>query len=119
MTGPMPHSARTGRGWRKSSSSSARTSTTPGPGSMPEREAVGFAALDASLAISLDRPTPTEQSRCISSRTRARISRPMLVPEPNRWTAPLTSRNASSSEIPSTSGVNEPRMACSRPLSST
>ena len=74
VTGPMPHRARTGIGCRNASSASGGTSTTPGPGSMPDREARGLAALDASLAISFDRPTPTEHARAISSRTRARMS---------------------------------------------
>ena len=70
VAGPTPHRARTGRGWRKASSiggqdhhdARARTRSL-------QRDAVGLAAREASLAISLVRATPTAQSRCRSSRT--------------------------------------------------
>ena len=62
VAGPTPHSASTGSGWRKASSSAGRTTTTPGPGRLPARSATGLAAREASLATSLERPTPTEQS---------------------------------------------------------
>jgi hypothetical protein len=50
---------------------------------------------------------PTEQVMPCSSSTVARIHSPICDGEPSRRCAPLTSRNASSSEIGSTSGVIE------------
>ena len=56
-------------------------------------------------------PTPTEQGRSSSSRTRVRISSPIPGGSPNNRTAPPTSRNASSNDSGSTSGVMSARMA--------
>ena len=118
VTGPTPHRAPTGSGCRNPSSWSGSTTTTPAPSETPDRVAVGLAAFEASLAISLLRPTPTEQSKRSSAATRRRISTAMVGPSPNSCCDPVTSRKASSSEIPSTSGVTERKMACNRSLSS-
>ena len=53
----------------------------------------------------VDPPTPTEIARPISPRTRARIVVAISRGVPNRCTEPVTSRNASSMEMRSTSGV--------------
>ena len=68
-------------------------------------ENFGFAASEASFAVSFRGATPTEQVRPCSSSTRRRISAAIVGPSPSNRCAPETSRKASSSEIPSTSGV--------------
>jgi len=60
---------------------------------------------EASLATNLVVATPTEQVRPYCSRTLALISRAMAAGGPSRRMAPLTSRNASSWDSGSTSGV--------------
>ena len=79
---------------------------------------MGLAAFDASLAISFDRPTPTEQVRLSSSATRRRIKAAMAGPSPSSCLDPVTSRKASSREMPSTSGVTDSKISCSFLLSS-
>ena len=65
-------------------------------------------AADASLATNLQLATPTEQVRPCWSRMLARISSAISVGRPSRRMAPETSRNASSSDSGSTSGVTRP-----------
>ena len=67
VAGPTPHSASTGLGCRKASSSPGATTTTPAPGRTPDRLAVGLAASEASLATSLDVATPTDADSPSSS----------------------------------------------------
>ena len=55
---------------------------------MPVRLAEGLAAFEASLAISLLRPTPTEQPRWSSSATRRRMAAAMVGPSPSSCTRP-------------------------------
>jgi hypothetical protein len=55
--------------------------------------------------------TPTEIVNWTSSRTAALIERAIVSPSPNSSREPVTSRNASSIEIGSTSGVNRRRIA--------
>ncbi len=86
---------------------------TPGPGvgPWPGAPARGLASLEASLATNLLGATPTAHANPCSSCTRDRsssaIRRPSVVP----CRTPVTSRNASSSESGSTSGVTERRIA--------
>jgi hypothetical protein len=76
----------------------------------------GFAAAEASFARNLFGATPTEHTSSSSSRTRARISSPILAGSPKSEVAPPTSRNASSRDRGSTSGVNESMISRSRTL---
>ena len=55
--------------------------------------------------------TPTEQVMPCSSATRARIHSPIQAGRPSRRRAPETSRNASSSDSGSTSGVTDRKTA--------
>ena len=55
--------------------------------------------------------TPTDATRPVSARTRPRISAAISGPGRGARRTPATSRNASSSAIGSTSGVNERRIA--------
>ena len=92
---PTPHSAETGSGCRKPRTSPAGTTSSPS----------GLLAVDASLATNLVVATPTEQVSPYWPRTLARIRRAMAAGGPSRLMAPPTSRNASSRESGSTSGV--------------
>src|ERR1035441_3587018 len=78
----------------------------PGPASGPLADAIGLAALEASLASNLQRAIPTEHDSFRSSLTSARIASAISMLEPNSRWPPDTSRNASSNEIGSMSGVN-------------
>ncbi len=118
VAGPTPHSADTGNGQRKSITSSAATTFTPRPGRGPSTDTCGLAVSDASLATNLDGPIPTEQVMPTSSCTRRRISVAIFVGAPWSRRADRTSRNASSSEIGSTSGVNEVKISITWPLTS-
>ena len=80
---------------QKPSTSAAGTTSIPS----------GLLTVDASLATNLVVATPTEQVSPYWSRTLARIRRAMLAGGPSRRMAPATSRNASSRESGSTSGV--------------
>ena len=71
----------------------------------PRHETVRLATCDATLARCLVRATPTDKGSPISSRTRRRIAAAISVGVPKRWTAPATSRNASSMDTRSTRGV--------------
>nr|WP_051876767.1 hypothetical protein [Cellulosimicrobium sp. MM] len=94
-TGPTPHSARTGRSSRNGSSSSAPTTRTP----------PGFAASEASFATSLDRPSPSETGRPLSSRARSRMPVASASRSVSGPTAAATSANASSMLTGSTRSV--------------
>ena len=111
VAGPTPQRAETGSGHRKSRTSSATTTFTPRPGRGPSTDARGLAASDASLATNLDGATPTEQVMPTSSCTRRRMSVAIFVGAPWRRRAARTSRKASSSEMGSTSGVNEVKIS--------
>ncbi len=65
----------------------------------------GLQCTEASLARNLFTAMPTEQVMPCCSATLARISAPMAAGGPSRRKAPDTSRNASSSDSGSTSGV--------------
>ncbi len=95
MTGPTPHSRSTGSGCRNSSSFPAGTTSSPS----------GFATALATLARCLVVATPTVIGNPTSSRTRVRNRSAICSGEPAIRRMPRTSRNASSIEMPSTSGV--------------
>ena len=92
---PTPHSREIGSGARKAASSPGGTTTSPS----------GLRRSEAILATSLVVATPTEAVSPTSSRTRSLIERAMAGPSPNSSNEPVTSRNASSMEMGSTSGV--------------
>ena len=71
----------------------------------------GLQRVEASLATNLVVATPTEQVMPCSSDTRSRISAPISAGRPRRRTAPATSRNASSRDSGSTSGVIERKIS--------
>ena len=97
VAGPTPQSRDTGSGARNSRS-------VPG---CDDQHAVGLREIARELGQELrgrDADRPREPG---SACTRARISGRDLGPVPSRRRAPATSRNASSSEIGSTSGVTD------------
>ena len=65
---------------------------------------------EAILAANLVGATPTETTSLSSSATRALIARAISSGGPNSRIEPATSRNASSTESPSTSGVKSLRI---------
>ena len=65
----------------------------------------GFSSSEAIFATSLFGATPTEAASCVSSRIRCLMPRAMLTASPLSARLAVTSRNASSSESPSTMGV--------------
>ena len=77
----------------------------PGPGSTPCVVGTGFAASEASLATSFEVATPRLQPSPVSVDTSRLMAAATAAPGPNSRCAPVTSRNASSREIGSTSGV--------------
>ena len=82
--GPTPHSAWTGSGWRKASSSPV---PPPRPRARRRRRPgrrVGLAASDASLARNLVGGTPTEHVRDCSSATRRRMAAAISAPAPEQ-----------------------------------
>ena len=95
VTGPTPHSRSTGSGWRKPSSPPGGTTSSPS----------GLATPLATLARNLVLATPTVIGRPTRSRTSRRSRAAISVAEPEIRSSPRTSRNASSIESPSTSGV--------------
>ena len=101
VTRPAPHRRDTGRGARKSASPPGATTTRPS----------GFSRSDATLAMNLFEATPTEAARPIAVRIRDLMRRACSSPSPNRARVFVTSRNASSMESGSRSGVNSARMA--------
>ena len=60
---------------------------------------------EAIFATPLVRAMPTERGSPISSRTRCRSAIAISTGLPAMWPSPRTSRNASSSDIPSTTGA--------------
>ena len=79
-------------------------------------EACGFAASDASLASIFEGATPTEHVSPSRARTSSRMRWPTVAPSPWARRAPVTSRNASSRLIGSTSGVNDRKISITRSL---
>ena len=98
---PTPQSAPTGSGWRKSSTPSRGTTSRPS----------GLHRVEATLATNFVLATPTEQVTPWASTTCARIIAAIAAGAPSRRRAPATSRNASSSESGSTSGVTARKIA--------
>ncbi len=94
VAGPTPQSASTGNGCRNAVSPSAGTTSSPS----------GLAARLATLARCFVRATPTLSGRPTSSRTRARRRSAIWTGVPAIRSRPRTSRNASSSDSPSTTG---------------
>ena len=92
---PTPHRRPTGNGSRNAWTPPAGTTSIP----------FGLQSSDASLATNFDGATPTEHVTPTSRSTSARIFAAISAEDPNSIVAPATSRNASSSEIGSTSGV--------------
>ena len=92
---PTPHRRPTGRGSRNAWTPSAGTTSIP----------FGLHSSEASFATNFVEATPTEHVTPTSRTTSARIFAAISGGEPNSIVAPETSRNASSSEIGSTSGV--------------
>ena len=95
VTGPTPHSRSTGRGWRNASSRSGGTTSRPS----------GLATALATLARNFVRATPTVMGSPTRSSTCRRSRSAIAVGVPALRRRPPTSRNASSIESPSTSGV--------------
>ena len=95
VTRPTPHSRSTGSGCRNASSPSGGTSSSPS----------GFATALATLARNFVRAIPTVIGSPTSSRTLRRSLTAISEAGPARRLSPRTSRNASSIESPSTSGV--------------
>ena len=95
VTGPTPHSRSTGSGWRKASSRSGGTTSSPS----------GLATPLATLARNFVLATPTVMARPTASSTSRRSRVAISVGEPDTRRSPPTSRKASSIERPSTSGV--------------
>ncbi len=79
------------------------------PGSTTSRPS-GFERSLANLASILVVATPTDAVSPVSAFTRARTAAAISGPSPWRRRAPSTSRNASSSEMGSTSGVYDFRI---------
>ena len=95
VTAPTPHSRSTGSGWRNVSSASGGTTSRPS----------GLATALATLARNLVRATPTVIGSPTRSRTSRRSATAISVGVPETLRRPPTSRNASSIDSPSTSGV--------------
>ncbi len=74
-----------------------------------------MASLLPSLATDGEAATPTEQVTPCSSWTTARSSSAIWSGEPSRRVEPRTSRNASSSESTSTSGVTRRKVSITEP----
>ena len=95
VTAPTPHNRRTGSGCRKASSRPGGTSSKPS----------GLASWLATLARNFVRAMPTVMGRPTRSRTSLRSRAAICTGVPETRRSPPTSRNASSTEIGSTSGV--------------
>ena len=100
-TGPTPQIRPTGSGARNSRTASAGTSTRPS----------GLATSLAIFATSFTGAMPTEQASPVSARTSARNRSARARGGPNSRSVPVTSRKASSSERPSTSGVKRRKIS--------
>ena len=109
VAGPTPHSASTGSGWRKASSSPGRIDHhTRGPARGPCSEARGLAASEAELGQELvARHADRARQALLVEDVGPDGVRRSRSPVPCSRRAPVTSRKASSSESGSTSGVNE------------
>ena len=94
MIGPTPHSRSTGSGCRKASSPSGGTTSRPS----------GFATPLATLARNFVLATPIVIGRPTRSSTVRRSRTAISTGSPAIRRMPLTSRNASSIDSPSTSG---------------
>ena len=105
--GPTPHSRPIASGARKAASSPGGTTTSPS----------GLRRSDAIFATSFVLATPTDAVSCVSSWIASLIRRAAAAPGPHSASVPVRSRNASSMETGSTSGVNRRRIAMTRPLS--
>ena len=90
--GPTPQISETGSGCKKSRILFSLISNNP----------FGLHLLDASLAINLFGAIPTEQVIFSSLKIFALMASPISRPLPKSLRAPVTSRNASSSESGST-----------------
>ncbi len=101
LFGPTPHSRETGRGARKAAPPSAGTSTWP----------LGLARSEAIFATNFTGAIPADEGRPSSSAIRRRKARAMSPGAPKSRVDAVTSRNASSSESGSHSGVTLSRMA--------
>ena len=95
VTGPTPQSRSTGSGCRNASSRSGGTTSRPS----------GFPTPLATLARHFVLATPTVIGRPTRSRTSRRRRPAIAGAGPDRRRSPPTSRNASSTDSPSTSGV--------------
>ena len=95
MTGPTPQSRSTGSGCRNASSRSGGTTSRPS----------GFATALATLARNFVLATPTVIGSPTRSSTSRRSRSAISTGVPKARSTPRTSRNASSIESPSTSGV--------------
>ncbi len=95
VTRPTPHSRETGRGARNAATPPGGTSTRPS--GLPRSVAIFAASFTSAI--------PAETASPQLARTSALIARAMSAPAP--WSARLavTSRNASSRDSGSTSGV--------------
>ncbi len=106
---PTPHSASTASGCRNAVSSASASSSSPS----------GFAARLAILASSRVRAAPTVTASPTSCRTSLRSRAAIARAVPEIRSRPRTSRNASSSESPSTTGAVRSNTANSARLAST
>jgi hypothetical protein len=95
VTGPTPQRRSTGSGCRNASSRSGGTTRSPS----------GLATALATLARNFVRATPTVMGSPTSWRTVRRRRAAISAGVPARRRRPPTSRNASSTDSPSTSGV--------------
>ena len=100
-TGPTPHKRPIGSGSRNARTSPARTSRRPS----------GFATSLAIFATIFTGAMPTETASSVSRRISARRRSPTSAGGPSRRSLPVRSRNASSSERPSTRGEKRSKIA--------
>ncbi len=101
VCGPTPHRREIGSGSRNAASPPGGTTTSPS----------GLRRSDAIFATSFVVETPTDAVSSSSSWIASLIRRAIVAPSPNRARLAVTSRNASSMEIGSTSGVKRRRIA--------
>ena len=104
---PTPHRRVIGSGREERRLLAGRTTTSPS----------GLRRSEATLATSFVVATPTLAVSPTSSRTAALIRRAIASGGPNSASDPATSRNASSIETCSRSGVKRPRISMTRRLS--
>ena len=101
VTFPTPHIFFMRSGSKNSLTLSGGTTVNPS----------GLSMSDAIFAINLDGATPAETVRPISLKTVAFTSFAISTAPPRRRLEPVTSRNASSMESGSTSGVKRPKIS--------